>query len=296
MVFHRAALAAVLAILSRREQRKQIKHKPGGFHDMYYTDYHNHSILSFDGEIPLPIMAEHMVKAGIHEMCITDHWDLLDEHGQRQYDYDWAPAIAQFDETAAQFEGRLKMKLGLEFGMGHLDPPVSDRIMAQPRLDFVIGSVHNFSPEQGCGDIFVADHSTSESCAATLEDYFFSMEKLVKTPYYDVLGHIIYPLRYMGNNASILSWMDHVEVLLKEVIQSGRGIEVNTNRARQIKEWIPVLKLYKQLGGEILTLGSDAHEPIHAGLGIPETCELLKSLGFNAICTYEKHKPTFVDI
>lgn len=263
---------------------------------MYYIDYHNHSILSFDGKFSLEEMAEHMVRAGIHEMCLTDHWDLLDEHGARQYDYDWAPALAQFDRVRPRFEGRLRMKLGLEYGMGHLDPAVSQRILAQPRLDFVIGSVHNYSPEQGCGDLYLADMSTPQACAHMLEDYFSSLEQLARTPYFDVLGHIPYPLRYMGGKISILDWMDRVEPILQAVIDSGRGIEVNTNRGRQLEEWPPILTRYKALGGEILTVGSDSHETAYAGAAVPAVYELLRSLGFRAVCTYEKHKPTFIDI
>ena len=263
---------------------------------MYYTDYHTHSWLSFDSRAPLSSMAVAMNIMGIHEMCLTDHCDLLDERAQRVYDYNWFPALEQYDEVAPRFENRLKIKLGLEFGMGHIDPPCAEKILAQPRLDFVIGSVHNYSPELGGGDLYYANTDTPEACSAILKDYFRSMDLLAKSPYYDILGHIIYPLRYMDENASILDWMEQVDEILKSVIHSDRGIEVNTNRGLTLTEWTPILKRYKELGGEILTVGSDAHEPMHTGLGIPEAYEMLRSLGFKAVCTYDKRKPTFIDI
>ena len=264
---------------------------------MYYIDYHTHSKCSFDSEAELRDMVSAAQAAGLSELCITDHCDLIDEHGQRVYDLDWHPLLEQFEEVKSSLSGEgFTLRLGLEFGMGHVEPPCSDKILSQPLLDFVIGSVHNYSPERGSGDFYLSDMSTPEACSAILEDYFFSMRQLVQTPYYDILGHIIYPLRYMGKNASILDWMEDVDFLLKAVIQSGRGIEVNTNRGAQVQDWIPILNRYRELGGEILTVGSDAHVPGDVGKGIPEAYDLLKTLGFKAICVYHKHKPTFIDI
>lgn len=263
---------------------------------MYYVDYHTHSILSMDGRVPLAVMAEHALEAGIRELCLTDHFDLLDENARRKYDYDWPAALKQFHETLPRFEGRLKLKLGLEYGMGHIDPPVSDKVLAQPELDFVIGSIHNLSPQQGGTDLFFMDFSTPQACDRVLDDYFTSMEELVQTDYYDSLGHIIYPLRYMNGLVTIHPYLDRVSEMLRTVIARGKGIEVNTYRGRTVADWRPVLERYKALGGELLTVGSDAHDPLHAGLGIPQTYDLLRELGFRAVCAYEKRKPSFIDI
>lgn len=263
---------------------------------MYYTDYHCHSILSMDGRVPLAVMAEHMARAGIQEMCLTDHCDVLDEQGRTITGYDWPAAVEQLDWTRPQFEGTLRIKLGLEYGMGHLDPALSEAILSHPRLDFVIGSIHNLSPEQGGTDLFFADLSTPAACAKVMDDYFTSMEGLAATPYFDVLGHIIYPLRYMRGMASIDPYLDRVSEILRTVITAGRGIELNTYRGRTVAQWEPVLRRYKELGGEVITVGSDAHDPDCAGQGICAAYELLRSLGFRAVCTYEKRKPSFVDL
>ena len=263
---------------------------------MYFIDYHNHTQMSFDATYPLTQMARSMAEAGIREMCVTDHCDLVDEHARRVYSFDWDAALAQYDQALADLGDRLVIKQGLEFGMGHLDPPCSETILNQPRLDFVIGSVHNYSPRKGCGDFYLSDMSTPEACAEILEDYFYSLDTLCRTPYYDILGHVIYPLRYMNGNATIHPWMDQVSEILRVVIESGRGIEVNTYCGRTVEDWIPVLRRYQELGGEILTVGSDAHHPENAGRGIPQAYDLLRSLGFRWICTYEKRKPTFMEL
>ena len=121
---------------------------------MYLTDYHTHSILSPDGFVPLAEMAKAALNAGLSELCITDHCDLLDSYANRVHDYDWDSALEQYCTTVPQFEGRLKLRLGLEFGMGHISPAESEAILSQPALDFVIGSVHNLCEEKGGTDFY----------------------------------------------------------------------------------------------------------------------------------------------
>lgn len=263
---------------------------------MYLIDYHTHSNLSMDGKVPLSVMAEHALRAGMRELCVTDHCDLLDQYANRVYDYDWPAALEQYQTTAPQFADRLKLKLGLEYGMGHLDPPVSDRILALPALDFVIGSVHNLSPEKGGRDTFYMDFSTVDSCTEVMDDYFDSLDKLVLTPYYDVIGHIIYPIRYMHGLVTIHPWLDRATELMRAAISHGKGIEVNTYRGRTVADWRPILERYRALGGEIITVGSDAHDPLHAGAGIADAYALLRSLGFRYVTTYEKRTPIMIPI
>ena len=259
---------------------------------MYLTEYHIHSELSFDGQAPLREMAEHAMRAGVRELCITDHCDTIDENANRVYDYDWAPALKQFKETRAELEGKITLKLGLEYGMGHVDPAMSDRILALPELDFVIGSVHNLSLERGNGfDFYFSPFNTEADCRFVLDDYFESLEKVARSPYYDVLGHIIYPLRYMKGLVTVEPWLDCVTQIMRIAVEKGKGIELNTNRGRTLEEWRPVLERYKAIGGEIITVGSDAHDPLHAGLGIREGYALLREMGFRYIAVYEKHKP-----
>ena len=85
--------------------------------------------------------------------------------------------------------------------------------------------------------------------------------------------------------------------ILKTVIQDGKGIEINTSSHRYgLKDSTPsrdILKLYKELGGKIITIGSDSHKPEHLGAYIDEAKELLKEIGFDSFCTFEKMKPIF---
>ena len=88
-----------------------------------------------------------------------------------------------------------------------------------------------------------------------------------------------------------------LEIILKIVIEDGKGIEINTSSHRYgLKDSTPsrdILNLYKELGGKIITIGSDSHKPEHLGAYIDEAKELLKEIGFDSFCTFEKMKPSF---
>lgn len=260
---------------------------------MYCTDYHTHSQLSPDSEAPLEQMAQAAVEAGLDELCVTDHCDLLSLQGEPVEGYDWPSAIAQYREVTPGFAPKLTLKLGLELGMAHLSPSLSQTIVSQPELDFVLGSVHNLSPEQGGTDFYYVPYPDSAACYAALDDYFASMAILADTPYYDVLAHIIYPLRYMDVPVSLEGYYDRIRAILRTAVEHGRGMEVNTYRGRTIADWKPILDLYRDCGGEIVTVGSDAHVPGGVGKGIREALELIAGQGFRYVCTYDKRKPVF---
>lgn len=259
---------------------------------MYLIDYHTHTSLSPDSESPISAMAQAAVDAGLQELCITDHYDVVDIDGTRTGPFDWAPALAQFLETKEKFQGKLTLKLGLEFGSGHLD---GSALMAPPaELDFLIGSVHNLSEAAGGRDFYFLKYTAPDFCHQILTDYFSSMAALAACPNYDSLGHLIYPLRYMirdGLDISLDPYQEQIDHILTTVIQAGRGIEVNTYNGRTLEPWMPVLKRYRELGGIYITTGSDAHVPENMGKGIPEATQMLQAAGFSYLTTYEKRKP-----
>ena len=102
-----------------------------------------------------------------------------------------------------------------------------------------------------------------------------------------------YAVERFGMEVSFASHMDSVEQVLRAVVDRGIGIECNTNRGHMPLPGAEILKRYRQLGGEIITLGSDAHRPQHVGLGIREGRQLLQACGFSYVCTFEKMQPIF---
>ena len=159
--------------------------------------------------------------------------------------------------------------------------------------DFILGSVHNLSPERGGTDLFFLDFSTVQACYDALDDYFASLALLAATDFYAVLAHLIYPLRYMQAPVTLNRYQDAIRAILRTAVEKGRGMEVNTCRGRTLEEWRPILALYRDCGGELVTVGSDAHTPADVGKGVRAACALLRECGFRRVCTYEKHQPVF---
>lgn len=262
---------------------------------MYLTDFHCHSVLSPDGHVPLAEMAAAMHAAGIQEMCITDHCDLLAEDGTPRPYYDWVPVLAQFRETMAAHGPRPALRLGIELGSAPFDPAAARAILDRPELDFVLGSLHNWSPASGGTDFYYTRYDSDAICAKALEDYFTSMASLVALPdCYDSLAHLIYPLRYMardGRSISLSPYEARIRSILTAVAQSGHALEINTYVGRTVTDWAPILAWYKECGGEFITLGADAHDPQHAGAGIPAAYALIEAAGFRYVTVYRQRKP-----
>ena len=264
---------------------------------MYLPDYHFHTRCSPDSAAPLARQVQAALAAGVREVCVTDHWNLLDQRGNRlPAVYDWGPSL---DQWRAVRDGRpgLEVRLGVEVGNGVLDPAAVDACLELPELDFVIGSLHSQSAAAGGRGIFTVarECAKKEDGIAILDDYMDTLEELVKTAGWDVLGHVIYPLRYIPEEygLDLRPWRDRLAEVFRAVIAQGRGIELNTSAGATVEQWREVLALYRDLGGEALTLGSDAHRPEHMAAAFPQAVELLKELGFRWLCVYRRRTPLF---
>lgn len=263
---------------------------------MYLTDYHTHTRLSPDSEAAAIDMAKAAQAAGLSELCFTDHVDFLDFEGKRQGFDGWEAYIEQFQ--ALSLPG-LTLRLGVELGEAWEDPALAHEVASHPAVDFVIGSVHNLSSADGGVDFYFLHYATEDDCHRVLKSYFDCMEALAAMDCYDVLGHIIYPLRYMngrdGNHVSLECYYPQLRRIFSTVIAKGKGIEVNTCRGETVEDWREVLALYRDCGGKFVTLGSDAHEPEDVGKGIPQAAALAKEYGFD-LAVYEKRKAKFVKL
>lgn len=117
---------------------------------------------------------------------------------------------------------------------------------------------------------------------------------------YDSLGHIIYPLRYIngraGHNLTLDRYNDQLDEILRIVIQTDRAIEVNTHGGREVEEWRPILERYRALGGERITIGSDAHRPYAVAKGLRQVHGLLWDTGFRWLTIYHGRKPTQIKL
>lgn len=265
---------------------------------MFIGDLHTHSICSPDGAFPMLDMARSAREAGLTYLCLTDHCDLLDLSGAFTPHYDWDPCRQEFQAAMAQLPVGLELGHGVELGEAYEAPSAARAILAgEPELDSVIGSVHNFHAIMGRQDFYNADYQSAEMCHAALDDYLSSLEALAGLPdCYDTLAHILYPLRYMcqaGQDVSLTQedYPGRLEVILRKVAGAGKALEINTWRGQTVEEWEPLLRQFKALGGEYVTVGSDAHRTRDVGAGIREAYELMRTCGYRYTAVYKQRKP-----
>ncbi len=269
---------------------------------MYFTDYHLHTENSEDSQAPMLQMAAAAKSVGMSEICFTDHID-LDRYDTGEYNPEYFagfPGILSDYASVKDSVPGIRVKLGLELGEGCHHPEEAKKVYNTPGLDFVIGSVHAL---RGRTDFCLIDYVSEAQCRELNREYLGEYLELARLGAFDVLGHIGYTSRYMakaGFKTSILPFGGELEELFRTVIESGKGIEVNTAGLRSaVNEFAPVpevLRIYRRMGGEIITAGSDAHNPRDAGRGISEAYELIRQCGFKYISVFREHKPEFIKI
>lgn len=262
---------------------------------MYLVDFHTHSLCSPDSDAPLADMVRAAADAGLSQLCTTDHFDLLADFGGPAEDPDWGAITGQYEQVLRALPRGVTLRLGLELGSGHLDLDRARRVLSQAPLDFVLGSVHNQSPEAGGTDFYFLKYDSPAFCYDALDNYFASMAELAPLDCYDSLAHVIYPLRYMcrrdGQNVTLDRYWDRMGDIFQKAAETGHALELNTERGKTIADWKPVLELFRARGGELVTLGSDAHSPKDVGSGIAQAQALLRACGWKYFTVYQNRKP-----
>ena len=268
---------------------------------MRLTDQHIHSACSVDSDAPMTEMALAARTRGMAAVCFTDHVEMDDARTGRLAP-DWEKQrplmLAAWRELMAEPPKDIEIRLGTELGCPHHMPELAAQIAAAPELDFVLGSLHNL---RDVTDFYYYKYTSEEECARLNRLYLAELTELAALDCFDVMAHIGYTCRYMAwagfrEKIDTAHYGDELRTLLKRLIEKGKGVEVNTSGLRQGNGPYPgpdILTLYRELGGEIVTMGSDGHRPADAGVGISEAAELLRALGFRYYTEFERRQPVF---
>lgn len=266
---------------------------------MYLADYHMHTQYSFDGLEQIDDICNKAIERGMNEIVLTDHMDI---YTNKPYGHilDCVNLYKDIERAKEKFEGRLIIRKGAELGQPQVNPSEAKKFLEENKLDFVIGSIHNMKD-----DIDVGYYDFGKlDCQEVYREYLTWLMKLATEYDFDVVGHLTYPMRYMyqkeKKKVDLKPFEEQFRILFQTIIERGKGIEVNTSGLFQaINETMPplsIVKLYKECGGEIITVGSDAHKLEHVSLTIREGQDILREAGFEYITTFEKRKPIFKKI
>ena len=271
---------------------------------MFLSDYHVHTHLSPDGENSFLDMASAAAERGISRLCFTDHVDDCCAADPLSYEAGSFErinsGIPEYLEAADRLRDRIDIRRGIELGSPNHMPERASDICSDSRLDFIIGSVHNL---RGMDDFYFLDYPDLETCRELSVRYLDEYLEIAKMGCCDVLGHIGYTNRYMADKGFYVDFTDYgdrLTALFQTIIVKGTGIEVNTSSLRgslgEPNPSLPLLKLYLELGGEIITTGSDAHRVCDAGADIPRVTTMLAELGYKYVCVFKERKPEFVKL
>lgn len=279
-----------------------------------FADYHVHTDFSDDSEYKMDDVVKDAIRLGLEEICFTDHvdygikrdWDdvmgIEYRKGGEGEPAEMPIANVNYDEYLEYFREMtyvygddITLKLGLEFGMQRHTIADYDRLFGKLPLDFVILSVHELEDKELWTRAFQKGKTQDEYIKAYYEEILYLVQHFHD---YSVLGHLDLISRYDAQGKYPFEKVKPIIAeILKTSIEDGKGIEVNTSCYRYgVDDLTPsrdILGLYRSLGGEIITIGSDSHKPEHLGAYIKETMEVLKQIGFEHICTFEKMKPSF---
>lgn len=265
------------------------------------ADFHLHTSFSGDSDTPMEEMILRGIELGLTHMCFTEHNDFdypaTDRDPQGFWELNPDAYLYDFLKLREKYADRITLSFGVELG---LQPHLSKRNAAFAKehdYDFIIGSSHLCHGKDPYYPAFYEGRTQEE---AYLEYFESILENLKVFSNFDVYGHLDYVVRYGPTKDQGYSYERYREIfdeILTKLIDMEKGIEINTGSLRKdLQEPNPcigILRRYRELGGEIVTAGSDAHEPADIAHAFDLAAEILKNCGFCYYATYEKRSPVF---
>ena len=274
---------------------------------MIQADMHMHTWFSTDSEACPRDMADEAVRKGLKTICFTDHFDKDDLEWGEEGIFDVDAYFVEMQKLQEEYAGKLNIRIGIELGFRTYLKDYYEELTKKYPFDFVIGSVHNVPYKKDAeGNILYTDPAAEKlfTDRTDKEAYRLMMETTLEnvrtSDCFQTLGHLDYVVRYGKSREKEYLYTDYADItdeILKLLIEKEKGLEVNS---AGLKYGLPfahphpdVLKRYRELGGEIITIGADAHKPEHIAYDFAKAEEILKSCGFKYYTEFFEQKPVF---
>ena len=272
------------------------------FSDIIHSDNHVHTYFSTDSDTPMEDMLKNAIEKEFSSICFTDHMDynFPSEGDTPEFLLDIEPYFEEMKRLSEKYGDRIKIRRGIELGLKKdcLDKCIS--LTEEYPFDFVIGSshvVHGIDP-------YYPKYYERRSEKTAYREYFESiLENLNTYSDFDVYGHLDYVVRYGPDRNRFYTYeayADIIDEILRKLISMGKGIEVNTAGFKyglgHPNPTEAVLLRYHELGGEILTLGADAHAPEHVAYAFDRLPQILRHAGFRYFTVFTGRKPDFLPL
>ncbi|MGN0571699.1 MAG: histidinol-phosphatase HisJ family protein [Candidatus Fimenecus sp.] len=258
-------------------------------------DLHVHTDNSPDGNHSPMFICERAEFDGMRAIALTDHCE-VDVYKAERYDKRVRQAYFEASKAQSAFRGKVLVLRGVELGQPHYDVKTADAILSARAYDVVIGSVHNL---RGREDFYFTDSFTPQEVHALLTEYFDELLNLLAWGNFDVLAHLTYPLRYFyaksGISVNLDEYKTQIDEILKRIAETGKALEINTAGLRQpigkLSPELETVKRFRELGGEFVTYGSDAHYAEDVGKGMQEAYDAMLAAGFTELTMFQQRTP-----
>lgn len=268
------------------------------------ADMHTHSENSHDSSCKIEDMCLSQLEGGTRIMAVTDHFDTYSYN-----DYDIHTPIVRAHETVCElnekYKGKIELLRGIEISEGFWYPSELQKIMKLCDFDVIIGSVHLVRYKNLRSSYSTIDFATLSDgvIAEYLDTYFDDVITLFETTDFDILAHLTCPLRYIvgkyGRRVDLSRYKDKIDKILRLTVERKKALEVNTSSFAALGDFMPgrdIIKRYLELGGELITLGSDAHIAENASAFFGEALGELRRMGVKRLCCYRRRTPAFYEI
>ncbi len=259
-------------------------------------DFHLHSDFSGDSRTPAREMIRRAQSLGLQGICFTEHLDIGGPPYGADFSLDFPAYFHTMQQIREEFRSQIQIGIGLEFGIQpYLTSTLSELCRTWP-FDFVIASQHFVNDLDPYYPVYFEGRSEQEC----YEEFFRAeLETLqaISPEDYDTLGHMDYIVRYGPNrnrDYSYEAYADLIDPILSFLIEHGKCLELNTGGYLKglgaPNPCIEVFRRYRELGGELITIGSDAHAPHEIAMEFHQAADLLTALGFRYYTVFEQRK------
>lgn len=263
---------------------------------MIQSDFHLHTCFSGDSEAPVEQMIQSAISRGLTTICFTDHQD----YNLDLFELDVKSYFSLLHELKIKYQDQIEILTGIEIGLKDGIYEQASELVHNNSFDFIIASSH----EVGGYDPYYPEYYQAFGEEQGLRIYFESiLSNIHHSNDFQVYGHLDYAVRYLPSGISFYHPEQYFEILdeaMKQLIQKGKGIECNSSGLKygigQTHPHFKILKRYHELGGEILTIGSDAHKPEHIAYDFQQLPDLLKAAGFGYYTIFRNQKPEFIKL
>ena len=265
------------------------------------SDCHLHSSHSGDSDTPMEDMILQGIEKGLTTMCFTEHNDFdfpvtdLDPEGKFELNTD--AYLYDLIRLREKYADRIRILFGVELGLQPSCVRKNAVFAKSYDFDFIIGSSHLV---RGKDPYYPAYYEGRDEKDAYREYFESILENIQKFSNFDVYGHLDYVVRYgptRDEHYSYSLYREIIDEILKLLIEKEKGIEINTGGLkkgmRDVHPYTDIIKRYHELGGEIITIGSDAHTPDQIGYGFERVLDILKGCGFQYYTVFEKRLPEY---